>query len=117
MEVEEVMGQTLRNLARRWANPRLVAEADALRRRLIAAEAAAGRLSQERDRLTQERDREREQAARSAAVNTILADQLRTANASLSGTREQLRQANVERARAEQAAAECEQLRRNRRLA
>jgi hypothetical protein len=46
-----------------------------------------------------------ERAALEAANNRILADRLRTAEACLSGVREQLRQERVERARAEQDAA------------
>ena len=55
----------LTNLARRWADTKLSKEADELRFRLVTADAAV-------ERLTQERDKARESIAKSIATNDRL---------------------------------------------
>lgn len=116
-------------------------EADALRFKLVNAEAAAERLLQQRDNanrlvnqheatiaqfnnavqdlqdqlgleqklsaeLVVQRDEARRELAEAAAENVALVDAKRHLEASLSGTREELRQERAARARAEQDAAE-----------
>lgn len=98
----------INNLARRWADPKLVAEADELRFRLVTTEASVARLETELDvwekaydELAGERDSALAQVALKAAEIVRLADENRRLNADLGDARDDTRAA-VKARKAEQ---------------
>lgn len=96
----------LNELARRWADPKLVKEANDLRYELVMAQAANERMRQQRDRSDKDNNGLLEQMARMAAEKKFQDDHIRTLETTLSGARQELRQAQREIARVGQEAAE-----------